>query len=65
MTNNAQFTTMLFNNRFLIIKKPEFGNAHVIAEVYLLETAAQICKLLSDADTNLTLENTQTGDQNI
>ena len=50
---------MLHNNRHLIVKTSEGSNPHVIAECYLLETAAQICQLLTDAaDTNLTLENT-------
>jgi hypothetical protein len=58
MTDNAQFTTMLYNNRHLIIKTSEGRNPHAIAECYLLETATQICKLLTDAaDADLTLEN--------
>ncbi len=49
---------MLHNQRHLIIKTSEGGNPHVIAECYLLETAAQICQLLTDvADADLTLEN--------
>jgi hypothetical protein len=57
MTDNAQFTTMLFNNRHLIIKTSEFGNPHVIAECYLEQVAAQICQLLTDAAN--TTEDTQ------
>jgi hypothetical protein len=58
MTNNAQFTTMLYNNRHLIIKTSENGNPHVVAECYLPEMSAQICQLLTDsADTDFTLEN--------
>jgi hypothetical protein len=49
MTNNAQFTTMLYNNRHLILKTSEHGNPHVIAECYLLETADQVCQLLTAA----------------
>jgi hypothetical protein len=61
---NTQFTTMLHDNRFLVIKKTEFGNAHVICECFLIETANQICQLLTnEVEANLTLENTQTGDQ--
>ncbi len=61
---NTQFTVMLYNQSHLVIKTSEQGNPHVIAECYLLETAAQICKLLTDAaNTDLTLENTQIGDQ--
>jgi hypothetical protein len=63
MTNNAKFTIMLHDNRHLIIKTSDGGNPHVIAECFLIETAAQICELLTAADTNLTLENTQTGDK--
>ncbi len=63
MTNNPKFTIMAHDNRHLIIKTSEGGNPHVIAECFLLETAAQICQLLTDAaDADLTLENTQTGD---
>jgi len=55
---NTQFTTMLYNNRHLIIKTSEGGNPHVICECYLLEIAAQICELLTDAaDADSTLEN--------
>jgi hypothetical protein len=58
MNNNAKFTTMLYNQRHLIIKTSEGGNLHVICECFLLETAAQICELLTDAaDADLTLEN--------
>jgi hypothetical protein len=58
MNTNAKFTIMLHNNRHLIIKTSEGGNPHVVAECYLLETAAQICELLTDAaDADLTLEN--------
>jgi len=59
MNTNAKYTLMLHGNRHLIIKTSEGGNPHVICECFLLETAAQICQLLTDAaDTNLTLENT-------
>ncbi len=61
MTDNAQFTTMLYNNRHLIIKTSEHGNPHVLAECYLLETAAQICELLTDA-ANADLENAHKGE---
>ncbi len=58
MTNNPKFTIMLHNNRHLIIKTSEGSNPHVIAECFLLETAAQICELLTDAaDADLILEN--------
>ena len=58
MNTNAKFTTMLYSNRFLIIKTSEGGNPHVIAECFLIETAAEICKLLTAAaDSTLTLEN--------
>ncbi len=54
---------MLYNQRHLIIKTSENGNPHVVCECYLLETAAQICELLTAAaNTDLTLENTQTGE---
>ncbi len=54
---------MAHDNRHLIVKTSEGGNPHVIAECYLLETAAQICELLTAAaDADLTLENTQTGE---
>ncbi len=49
MTNNAQFTTMLYNNRHLIIKTSAGGNPHVVCECYLPEMSAQICKLLTAA----------------
>ncbi len=49
---------MLYNQRHLVIKTSEFGNPHVVCECYLLEIAAQICELLTDAaDADLTLEN--------
>jgi hypothetical protein len=54
---------MLHNNRHLIIKTSEGGNPHVVAECFLLETAAQICQLLTDAaDSTLTLENAHKGE---
>jgi hypothetical protein len=63
MTNNAKFTIMLHNNRHLIIKTSEGGNPFVIAECFLLETAAQICRLLTnEVEANLTPETTQTGE---
>ena len=46
---NAQFTTMLYDNRHLIIKTVEGKKPFVIAECYLPEIAAQICELLTDA----------------
>ncbi len=55
---NAKYTLMAHENRHLIIKTSEGGNPHVVAECFLLETAAQICELLTDAaDADLTLEN--------
>ena len=48
-TQNTQFTTMLYDNRHLIIKTIEGKNPFVIAECYLPEIAAQICELLTDA----------------
>ena len=58
---NAKYTLMLHDNRHLIVKTSEHGNPHVIAECFLLETAAQICQLLTDAaDADLTPENNQT-----
>jgi hypothetical protein len=58
MTNNAKFTIMAHNQRYLIIKTSEHGNPHAVAECYLEQTAAQICQLLTDAaEANLTLEN--------
>ncbi len=62
MTNNAtKYTLMLHDNRHLIIKTSEGGNPHVVAECFLLETAAQICQLLTDAaNADLTPENNQT-----
>jgi len=46
---NTQFTVMLYNHRHLIVKTSENGNPHVIGEIFLLETAAQICELLTAA----------------
>jgi hypothetical protein len=55
---NTQFTMMLHDNRFLVVKKSENGNPHVVAECFLEQVAAQICQLLTDsAETELTLEN--------
>ena len=57
---NEQFTMMLYNHRYLIIKTTEGKPPFVIAECYGQETSAQICELLTDAaDKNLTLENTK------
>jgi hypothetical protein len=63
MNTKPKYTLMAHDNRHLIVKTSEGGNPHVIAECYLLETAAQICELLTAAaDADLTLENTQTGE---
>jgi hypothetical protein len=50
MDNNqsAKFTTMLYNNRHLIIKTTN-DRPVVIAECYLPGVAAQICELLAEA----------------
>ena len=48
---NAQFTTMLYNNRHLVIKTTN-GKPVVIAECYLPSVAAQICELLAEAAEN-------------
>ena len=48
-TQNTQFTTMLYDNRHLIIKTIEGKNPFVFAECYLPDAAAQICELLTDA----------------
>ncbi len=56
----TQFTKMLYNNRYLVIKTIEGKNPVVIAECFLTETSAQICQLLTNAaETDSTLENTQ------
>jgi hypothetical protein len=61
---NEQFATMLYSNRHLIIKTVEGKNPFAIAECYLPDVAAQICKLLTTAAKNKpTLENTQKGDE--
>ncbi|HLM60906.1 MAG TPA: hypothetical protein VK308_08890 [Pyrinomonadaceae bacterium] len=60
-TQNAQFTTMLYSNRHLIIKTIEGKSPFVIAECYLPDVAAQICELLTDAAKNeSTSDNTKT-----
>jgi hypothetical protein len=61
MNTNAKFTTMLYNNRHLIVKTSEGGNPHVVAECYLEQIAAQICQLLTDA-ANTDLENRHKGE---
>jgi uncharacterized protein YlzI (FlbEa/FlbD family) len=64
MTNNPKFTIMLHNQKYLITKASENGNPFVVAECFIEQTAAQICELLTnEVEANLTLENTQTGDQ--
>jgi hypothetical protein len=55
--DNPQFTTLLYNNRHLIIKTIEGKSPLVIAECYLPEVAAQICELLTDAAENKSNEN--------
>jgi hypothetical protein len=61
---NIQFTTMLYNNRHLIIKTIEGNNPFVIAECYLPGVAAQICELLTEAAGNQsTLDNTEKGEK--
>lgn len=56
---NEQFTTMLYDNRHLIIKTTN-GRPVVIAECYLPDAAAQICELLTDAaEKQSTLDNTK------
>ena len=51
---NIQFTTMLYNNRHLVVKTTEAGNLLVICECYLEGFADQICKLLTEAENKLT-----------
>ncbi len=58
---NAKYTLMAHENRHLIIKTSEGGNPHVVAECFLIETAAQICQLLTDA-ANTDLENAHKGE---
>jgi hypothetical protein len=45
---NDQFTTMLYNNRHLIIRKAPDKNPLVICECYLPGTAELICRLLEE-----------------
>ncbi len=54
---NTQFTSMLYNNRHLVIKTVEGKSPVVIAECFLPEMSAQICQLLTKAaETNSTLD---------
>lgn len=62
--DNAQFTTMQYDRKHLIIQTTN-SRSVVIAECYLPNVAAQICKLLTDAaEKQSTLDNTQKGETN-
>jgi hypothetical protein len=60
--SNTHFTTMLYNNRHLVIKTTEGKNPYVIAECYLPGVAARICELLVNEEKNKpTLDDTKKG----
>lgn len=46
---DTEFTTLQYDNRHLVIRNAPSKNPLVIAECYLPEIAATICKLLTDA----------------
>ncbi len=58
------FTTMQYNQQFLVIKTEPGRNPLVIAECYLPEHAETICRLLTDAkDFESDLEKTKKEDK--